>query len=260
MRIGDTVIVRGPRSKLGIAPMANDLEFNSTSPETMIKFSDAVTLLSTGMWGGLSRPTPVIAAKKIYKKTSIGFGPWRESAGQCLTTATLNGELEVYAVFSGTKTRAKAVPVKVLKRLITTRGSIPDHAIRVCLKTVDGDAKLLNSLVQGVLSIRKSDFENWYLLEQRKVKWPSQRGSLKTRNGRPPNQANEARDKILALLNTNGWRRQDGIPELHRLLAASGDAGVPSPDTLDRVVKQLFRETGHPNLKLIRHRRRPKLT
>src|SRR5262249_36238795 len=85
MRIGDTVIVGGPRSKLGIAPMANDLEFNSTSPETMIKFSDAVTLLSTGMWGGLSRPTPVIAAKKITKRHQLGLalgGSQRDNASQ----------------------------------------------------------------------------------------------------------------------------------------------------------------------------------
>src|SRR2546430_202195 len=118
-------------------------------PDGFLRFSDALSRLAEGMWGGLRRPAPVRAIKRIQKRASIGFGPWREQAGQCLTAAVKNGRLAVYvfaepqALF---KSRALArrspqelepvtVPVSVLARLSTTRGSLPDHPIRPSIKT-----------------------------------------------------------------------------------------------------------------------------
>jgi hypothetical protein len=255
--------------------VVNDLENSSTPLGTTIRFSDAVAVLSNGMWGGLPRPDPVVTAKKICKKARIGFGPWRELAGQRLTAAALNGELTVYTILASAvpherrrktgkettptiATEPVALPLNVLKRLITTRGTIPDHVIRVSLKTVDRDAKLLEAIIKGDFVIREGEFEEWYYSERQKGKWPSQQTSSRTRNGRPPKQANAARCRILELVNANTWKRHNGLPRLYRLLTACGDVDVPSPDTLDRAVKQLYRETGHPNLRQIRHHRRRK--
>ena len=76
------------------------------------------------------------------------------------------------------------VPVSVLARLITTRGSLPDHPIRPTIKTAEGDEKLLGLLTVGVLVIRASDFDVWYRSDRAKGKWPSQRSRLKLGGGR----------------------------------------------------------------------------
>jgi hypothetical protein len=65
-------------------------------PEGYIPFSAAVTRLAEGIWGGLPQAEPVRAIKKVAKKASIGFGPWREAAGRRLTAAVRHGELAVY--------------------------------------------------------------------------------------------------------------------------------------------------------------------
>src|SRR6516225_7659968 len=100
-------------------------------PDGFLRFSDAISRLAEGMWGGLRGPAPVRAIKRIEKRASIGFGPWREQAGQRLTAAVKKGRLAVYvfaepqALF---KSRALArrspqqlkpvtVPVSVLARL-----------------------------------------------------------------------------------------------------------------------------------------------
>lgn len=69
------------------------------------------------------------------------------------------------------------VPVSVVARLISTRGSLPDHPIRPTIKTAEGDAV-------GVLVIRASDFDVWYRSDRAKGKWPSQRSRLKLFGGR----------------------------------------------------------------------------
>ena len=162
-------------------------------PDGFLRFSDAITRLAEGMWG-LRGPAPVRAIKRVEKagtKASIGFGPWREQAGQRLTAAVKKGRLAVYvfaepqALF---KRRALAqrspqelepvtVPVSVVARLISTRGSLPDHPIRPTIKTAEGDAV-------GVLVIRASDFDVWYRSDRAKGKWPSQRSRLKLGGGR----------------------------------------------------------------------------
>jgi hypothetical protein len=106
-------------------------------PDGFQRFSDAVCRLAEGMWGGLRGPVPVRAIKRIEKRTSIGFGPWREQAAQRLTAEVKKGRLEVYVSAKSQapfKSRALArcspqqlkpvtVPVTVLARLITRAGA-----------------------------------------------------------------------------------------------------------------------------------------
>ena len=226
--------------------MADDSENNSASPETVMKLSEAVVKLSSGVWGGLPLPAPVVALKKSYCKMSVGYGPWRERAWGYLREAVQDGKLKVYIDFPPHP--LKLIPINVVNRLITPRGTIPDHAIRPTYRTVDKDAKLLVALINGTLVIRSSDFRDCYLSLREERKWASQRTSLKPRNGRPPKQANKARNMILRMLDANEWDRQAGILELHRMLSASGDVDLPSPDTLARLADQLYRETGNPKL------------
>jgi hypothetical protein len=227
-------------------------------PDDLMRFSDAISRLAEGMWGGLQRPVLVQAIKQIEKKASIGFGPRRERAGQHLTATVKNGKLAVYvfakpqAVF---KNRALArrlpqelepltVPVSVLARLRTTRGSLLDHPIRPSIKTAEGDEKLLGLLTVGVLVIRVSDFDVWYRSERAKGKWPSQRSKLKIGGGRPTKQVERVRNAVIRLVRDGKWSGKASIAKLHRLLIASGDVEVPSPDTLARLVDQLHAETG----------------
>jgi hypothetical protein len=211
------------------------------------------------MWGGLRRPEPLQAIKTTFKKQSIGYGPWREEAGKRLTAAVLNGELTVYCTNSNGQiedgkdfltrpTVAAVVPVNVLKNLITVRGSLPDHAIRPSKKTTGGDIKLLSLLITGVLVVDARDFDIWYRSERRRHKWPSQQSTTKVIKGRPTKQTEALKNAVLRLVYAGNWCRNDGIPKLHRLLASSGRSGVPSPDTLARLVVELHRATGNRNL------------
>jgi hypothetical protein len=228
-------------------------------PEGFLRFSDAVCRLAEGMWGGLRRPAPVRAIKGIEKRASIGFGPWREQAGKRLTAEVKKGRLAVYVIAEPQapfKSRALArrspqqlkpvtVPVSVLARLITARGSLPDHPIRPSIKTAEGDEKLLRLFTVGVLVIRASDFDVWYRSERAKGKWPSQRSRLKISGGRPTKQTTPVRNAVIGVVRDGKWSGKVSIAKLHRLLIASGDIEVPSPDTLARLVDQLHAETGN---------------
>ena len=230
-----------------------------------LRISCAVNRLSDGMWGGLQRPDPVAAIKQEpdHKKLLLRFGPWREQAGRRLRAAAVKGKLAIYvfanpqvrsedhslAVCSPEKIEPVAVPVPVVKRLIASRGSLPDHPIRPSLKTADGKEKLFAFLTVGLLVVRASDFDGWYQSERAKGRWPSQRLKLKI-NGRPTKQTESLRNAVLALVHDNKWNGKDPISALHRLLVASGHSEVPSQDTLARLVDQLHRETG--DMKLLR--------
>ena len=120
-------------------------------PKDFLRISCAVNRLSDGMWGGRRRPDPVATIKQDQKKLSVGFGPWQEKAGQRLRAATVKGELVVYVLanpqvrsktrklteYSPEKIEPVAVPVNVVKRLITSRGGLPDHPIRSSIKTAE---------------------------------------------------------------------------------------------------------------------------
>jgi hypothetical protein len=226
-------------------------------PDGFLRLSDAICRLAEGMWGGLRRPALVGAIKRI-ERASIGFGPWREQAGRRLTAAVKKGKLAVYvfaepqALFkrrplarrSPQQLEPVTVPVSVLARLTTTRGSLADHPIRPSIKTAEGDEKLFGLLTVGVLVIRASDFDVWYRSERAKGKWPSQRSRSKIGGGRPTKQTKQVRKAVIGLVRDRKWSGKVSIAKLHRLLITSGDIEVPSPDTLARLVDQLHAETG----------------
>jgi hypothetical protein len=240
-------------------------------PHGFLRFSDAICRLADGMWGGLRGPAPVRAIKRIEKRASIGFGPWRERAGQRLTAAVKKGRLTVYifaepqALFKSCALARRSpqglepvpVPVSVLARLITTRGSLPDHPIRPTIKTAEGDEKLLGLLTVGVLVIRASDFDVWYRSERAKGKWPSQRSRLKIGGGRPTKQDERVRNAVIGLARDGKWSGKVSIAKLHRLLIASGRIEpTTSPDTLARLVDQLHAETGEAEFFRVKRARR----
>jgi hypothetical protein len=232
-------------------------------PAGFLPLSSAINRLAEGMWGGLPRPDLVAAIKRNQKKLSLGFGPWREKAGRRLRAAAVKGKLAIYvlarpevrseddrlAECSSEKIEPVAVPVPVVKRLIASRGSLPDHPIRPSMQTAKGNEKLYALLVVGSLVVRASDFDVWYQSERAKGRWPSQRSKEK-KNGRPTRQTEALGNAVLALVNDLKWNGKDGITTLHRLLVASGRSDVPSQDTVARLVDQLHRETG--DMKLLR--------
>lgn len=246
----------------------------STVPEGYLRVSDAVDLLAAGMWGGLPRPAPVQTIKRTCKKVSVAFGPWRDKAGQCLRSAAVQGKLPIYvaaerqvppgapaaAPSSSGSTNPVAVSASVVRQLVTTRGSLPDHPIRPSVKTVAGDMKLLRLLTIGVLLVRASEFGRWYRLERAKGKWGSQRSRLRAAVGRPAKQSDLIRNAIIALVRDGAWSANAGITKLHRLLCACGRYDVPSPDTLARVVDELHQVTGEPEYFRLRRSRRKRGT
>jgi hypothetical protein len=141
-------------------------------PDGFLRLSAAVNRLAEGMWGGLRRPIPVRAIKHASQKASLGFGPWQEQPGQRCRAAAVKGELVVYVVakpqvpsknralarHSAEKIEPALVPVDVLKRLITSRGGLPDHPIRPSIKTAGGNEKLFALLTVGLLIVRARDF------------------------------------------------------------------------------------------------------
>src|SRR5258705_2442465 len=230
-------------------------------PKDFLRISCAVNRLSDGMWGGLQRPDPVAAIKQDQKKLSLGFGPWGEKAGRRLRAAAVRGKLAIY-IFAKPQVRSGdhhltdcspekieplVVPVNVVKRLIASRGGLPDHPIRPSIKTAEGNEKLFALLTVGLLVVRASDFDVWYQSERAKGRWPSQRSKLKI-NGRPTKQTDPLRNAVVALVHDDKWNDKNPISALHRLLVASGRSDVPSQDTLARLVDQLNRETGEAAL------------
>jgi hypothetical protein len=122
------------------------------------------------------------------------------------------------------------VPVNVVKRLIISRGGLPDHPIRPSIKTTEGNETLFALLTVGLLVVRASDFDGWYQSERAKGRWPSQRSKSKS-NGRPTKQPDPLRNAVLALIHDHKWSGKDPIAALHRVLVASGHSEVPSQDT-----------------------------
>ena len=216
-----------------------------------LRHSEALNRLVLGMWGNLPRPVPVREMKKRYgSKLSVESAVWRTEAVRRLTAALLTGELSLYVVRKsrdlGADSEAVKLSNKILRRLPTSRGSFGDHAIRPSLKMVDNDTKMLALLTYGVFVVREGEFVAWYKAERRKGKWPSQHSKL--RGGGRPKQSHQFRNAIMARVNEGGWSARQGVPKLRRLLASAGYEDVPSVDTLARLVKELHRETGEPNL------------
>ena len=131
------------------------------------------------------------------------------------------------------------------------RGSLPDHP-RASMKAAGGDGKLFRSLNTGLLLVRRSEFDVWYQRERAKNRWPSQRSTSKQRDGRPSVQTDELRTAVI-----NAMReRKTSIAALRRRLVGSGRADIPSLDTLERLVDQLYRETGEAEFFRMKRARR----
>ena len=228
---------------------------NSTG---FLRLSEAGNWLAQGMWGGVRRAAPVRTIKQSQEKLSVGFGPWQEQAKRRIRTAAVNGELTIYVLegskiasnerdwspCSGDKRAPVRVPPSVLKRMIVSRGGLPDHPARTSVQMTNGDMGLLGVLTNGLLVVRKNDFDNWYRSEREKGKWPSQSSRLKPSRGRPRKRSFEIGNAIMRLVRDQAWSAKDGIPALHRILVQTGRMGVPSVYTLRRAVMKLFVETG----------------
>jgi hypothetical protein len=242
---------------------------NQPLPDGFLRVSDAIDSVAAGMWGRVPRALTVQAIKRIESKLSVWYGPWREEAGRQLRKTSLKGGLTLFLVgasqmglkrcSSSKSVRTNepiALSVDVLKRLITTRGYFPDHPIRCTMKAAGGDSKLLALLTDGTLAFRTRDFEAWYVRERAKGRWPSQQTRRRAGVGRPANRSAGVRNAVVRLALEGTWTAKQDIAELRRLLIESGRTDVPSPDTLARLVDRLHRETGNPDLRRVRRRRR----
>ncbi|HWX71795.1 MAG TPA: hypothetical protein VNY79_04800 [Xanthobacteraceae bacterium] len=230
-------------------------------PDCFFSISEAVSVLARGMWGGLQRPDPVGQFKKQFGNVSVGFGPWKEEAARRFRTAAIEGNVQVYVYCeksgsaSHVETKPVSLSIEVLARLIAPRGGLPDHAVRPSLKIAGGDTKLLALLARGILLVSKKDFDNWYRSQRSKRRWASQRLTKRRRGGRPSVQTEALRSAIFSILLGNKL----SIAELRRRLVGAGQIGVPSSDTLERLVDQLHRETGEKNLRRIKRLRRKRV-
>jgi hypothetical protein len=239
---------------------------DSTVPDGFLRFSDGVNRLAEGMWGGLTQPFPVRGVKRASKKASVIFGPRREQAGRRLTAAAIAGELPVY-LFPESNPPSNAptellhsirkpviVSTALLKSLVTTRNAFPDHPIQSWAKTsmriAGGDKKLYWLLKAGIMLLRSEEFDIWYRKERARGRWPSQAPRVR-KIGRPSVGTRGLKNAIIEALH----QRKTGMAELRRRLEADGRTDVPSPDTLARLVDQLHRETGKPELLRKRSRR-----
>jgi hypothetical protein len=207
------------------------------------------------MWSGLPRPIALRNARVDFTKVgvhhpSLGFGPWRQRAGEDVTVAAFEGKLEVYPAGEDQENPiCVRIPVEVLRRLILTRGSLPDRAIHPTLKACDHDHALFRSLQRSFLVVKESEFSRWRNAERRKGKWRSQKKRRKPRIGRPTKQRHELEEVIISLVRDRAWSGKLPVTELRRQLIEAGRKSVPSADTLARRIDKLHEETGNPKLR-----------
>jgi hypothetical protein len=141
----------------------------------------------------------------------------------------------------------------LLKSLVTARNTFPDHPIKTktSMRIAGDNKKLYWLLKSGIMLLRAKEFDIWYREQRGKKRWPSQT-SGERKIGRPSIGTQGLKDAIVAALR----ERKTSVAELRRQLQANGRTDVPSPDTLARLVDQLHRETGRPELLRKRSRRR----
>jgi hypothetical protein len=239
------------------AELTGELAMSEILPEGFLRFSEAVALLAEGMWGGLKRASPLVEFKTLSKgRGSVTFGPWREEASQSLTLAAVSEQMPVYvfgvpeAEVGDLRPKLTRVAGSVLARLIKVRSTFPDHP-RVSMKAVERNGELYRALNTGVLVVRKSEFNGWYRRERRKGRWHSQHNRL-NKEGRPSQRTEALRNAVAAIVADEPIT----IAELRRRLVTSGRTGVPSEDTLARVVDELYRETGDAKFRRPKRARR----
>jgi hypothetical protein len=227
-------------------------------PCGFLALSNAVNRLASAVFGGLRAPVSLGPVKQVSgARLSLGFGPWRDHAAGRLRDAALKGELSIYVTADLRRRltpyccRGKVEPVrlpkKVLERLVMSRAGLSDHPIRPSLKTTDQDEKLLALLRAGILVVCEFEFKAWLQSERAKGKWSSQRSRLKPRVGRPSKQTAALSQEVLKVVRSGEWNGKEPIRALVRELEPVGYGGI-SEDTLIRLVRQLYLETGEPKL------------
>jgi hypothetical protein len=146
----------------------------------------------------------------------------------------------------------------VIVQLYTIRGGLPDHPIRPRLALGAGfeGQRLLSALTNGTLVFRECDFAAWYRKERETARWPSQREKKIRRRGRPSKQNGIWPAAITGLVDAGEWSAGQGIPQLRKLLSARFGEGLPSTDTLRRLVCRLHAESLDDRLRLNRNQRR----
>ena len=218
----------------------------------LLPLSAAVAILMRGMFGGFPQAKPVHKIKRDYRKalSFSGHGrntrnsvfEWRRLWESCPSTRRV-----VY------DPAPLLVPPDVIARLVIIRGGLPGHPNRPTLKIVGGNGHLLRVLQTGTLLVREKEFVSWYKAKRRRNRWPSQRSSKKGRGaGRLT--------KMTAALQ-RGSRSTSRIQKRQRCPAPSDSTRirpleVPSVDTLERLLDQLYRETGDPRFFRAKRRRR----
>ncbi len=252
---------------------ADDMDAENANSDSFFSLSEAANLLTQGMWGGVHRAAPVRSIKQLEQKLSVGFGPWQEQAQRRIRIAAVTGELAIYvldgskiaakerdlSLYSGGKPAPEPVSPSVLKRMITSRGGLPDRPARTSVQMTDGNLRLLRLLTNGVLVVRKTDFNSWYRSERAKGKWPSQSSRLQRSTGRPRKRSPAIKNAIERLVRDQAWSAKDGIPALRRLLVQNGRVGVPNVSTLRHTVVELFVETGDLAFRRLRRPRSAQL-
>jgi hypothetical protein len=209
--------------------------------------SEAVARLKVGMYAGLNQPEPIANIKKSEPRLSIELGAQKEDAAERIYEAIVQGELSVFVLPASTDKVHRTllqVPLGILKRMMRTRGSLPDHAIqplRIFAKDPITD-ELRAALSQSALYLQRREFDAWHEEAKKKLNWPSQRSSCKPRMGRPSRQS-DLHNPIIVLVNEGRWSaEQNFIADLVKLLKSKGVTA--SRQTVERTVKQLHRETG----------------
>ncbi|MGJ5036718.1 hypothetical protein ACQR13_21650 [Bradyrhizobium sp. HKCCYLRH3059] len=232
---------------------------SEVDPEFLL-ISEAVARLERGMYGGdLKRPKPVEIAKKYYRRASIGFGVQKQTAAAAVNAAITSGVLSVNVfVPLGTNEghRPLQVPLDVLGQLLRIRGSLPDEAIRPPVGLLRNSVvapELFAGLSNSPMYLKKSEFDAWYDKQKSRGRWPSQRGSKKSRIGRPSKQRDGLRTSIIARIEEGSWSATMTVATLADLLVSKG---VPTKrNTLKRAVDQLYNETGDPRYRIVQRRR-----
>jgi hypothetical protein len=239
----------------------------SAVPEGYVLVSEAHRRLEKGMFGNLPRPEIIKRIKKSYgRDVSVGLGVQREASGRTLALALCGGDLKLYVCAgvnapdgapSDARDTVVLVPCAVVAQLMQSRGTLPDHAIRVPYAAVRSGAMPENvyvALTHGPLVVNETEFESWYENEHGKGKWPSQRARIKRRVGAPIKQTDQLRNAIMVAVDTGRPAGKLKVADLKRRLIETGLSDIPSHDTLARVVDAIYLETG--DRRFVRPKRR----
>jgi hypothetical protein len=211
------------------------------------------------MFGQLVRAEPIAEIKRSEPRLSVDFGLQRREAKAKIRKDATAGKLVVYA-FGADSNEPQIVYPEILDCMICVRGGLPDHVGRlVSFETLVPAHRVLYHAIRGsVLALNEREFERWQAAERKKGKWPSQRSKkhITKSRGRPRAADDDLRANILVCLRDEKWTGCDGIPALRKILADIPRINLPSEDTLARIVRDLYVETGESGLLITSRRTR----